>query len=65
MKDKLINRINELTAERDEIIAKMGDIKKQIAELNRQGEQLAQRGNFLNGKIEQNKEWLSEFEDED
>jgi len=64
MRDKLTKKTAELKAELSQAVDEMGAIKQQIAKLNKRGEQLAQRANFLNGKIEQNEEWLKELNGE-
>ena len=62
MKDKIIKKTDELKAERNNAISEMNHLKQQIADLNKQGEQLAMHVNVLSGKIEQNEEWLREIE---
>jgi chromosome segregation ATPase len=64
MKEKLEQRIKDLQAELKGITGKMNNLKQTVANLNQQGERLATEATFINGKIEQCQELLSELEGE-
>ena len=53
-------KIDEIKFELQNTITEMNSLKNQIAQLNKKGEQLAQKGNILKGKLEAYEEMQSQ-----